>query len=264
MPNLARSWRKHLILEYQIPKYDGDLGSPNLFSPFPRATPASRHQPIKRWNTMFLRQRWFRALLAIAVLGIASGVLLRKQILRAAGWALVADDSIGPADIIVVASDADGAGVVEAADLVQAGVATRVAVFADPPDSVDAEFIRRGIAYEDVAARSTRQLRALGVKFIEQIPRAVAGSQDEGRVLPEWCDQHRFRSIVVVSTADHSRRLRRLLRRSMKGHQTRVTVRPARYSQFDPDRWWETREGTRTQVIEFEKLFLDVVLHPIS
>jgi LmbE family N-acetylglucosaminyl deacetylase len=32
------TWRDHLILEYEIPKYDGDFGSPNLFSPLPRAT----------------------------------------------------------------------------------------------------------------------------------------------------------------------------------------------------------------------------------
>src|SRR3990170_6449341 len=27
------TYRNHLILEYEIPKYDGDFGSPNLFSP---------------------------------------------------------------------------------------------------------------------------------------------------------------------------------------------------------------------------------------
>jgi LmbE family N-acetylglucosaminyl deacetylase len=27
------TWRDHLILEYEIPKYDGDLGSPNVFIP---------------------------------------------------------------------------------------------------------------------------------------------------------------------------------------------------------------------------------------
>ena len=27
------TWRQHLILEYEIPKYDGDLGVPNLFVP---------------------------------------------------------------------------------------------------------------------------------------------------------------------------------------------------------------------------------------
>jgi LmbE family N-acetylglucosaminyl deacetylase len=29
------SFRNHLILEYEIPKYDGDLGSPNFFVPLP-------------------------------------------------------------------------------------------------------------------------------------------------------------------------------------------------------------------------------------
>jgi hypothetical protein len=50
----------------------------------------------------------------------------------------------------------------------------------------------------------------------------------------------------------------------MKGHPTRVTVQPARYSNFDPDRWWETRGGVRTEIIELQKLLRDVVLHPIS
>jgi LmbE family N-acetylglucosaminyl deacetylase len=32
------TWRNHLVLEYEIPKFDGDFGSPNAFSPLPRAT----------------------------------------------------------------------------------------------------------------------------------------------------------------------------------------------------------------------------------
>jgi len=32
------TWRNHLVLEYEIPKYDGDFGTPNLFSPLPAAT----------------------------------------------------------------------------------------------------------------------------------------------------------------------------------------------------------------------------------
>lgn len=31
------TWRDHLILEYEIPKYDGDFGTPNLFAPLPEA-----------------------------------------------------------------------------------------------------------------------------------------------------------------------------------------------------------------------------------
>ena len=212
-------------------------------------------------------QRWIRIPAVVVLLSmIAIGVpAIRWHILRSAGWALVLrQPPAKSADVIVVAVDADGAGTLEAADLFHNGVSTRVAVFADPPDPSDREFLRRGIPYQDDAAVSTRQLRSLGIDDVVQITRTVAGSEEEGDVLPAWCDQHQYRSVVVVTTSDHSRRLGRILRRSMKGHQTSVTVQPAHYSDFDPDRWWLTRGGTRTEIFELEKLLLDLVRHPFS
>jgi hypothetical protein len=41
-----------------------------------------------------------------------------------------------------------------------------------------------------------------------------------------------------------------------------VSVRTTRYSNFDPDHWFETRWGMRTGVTELEKLILDVARHP--
>jgi hypothetical protein len=79
---------------------------------------------------------------------------------------------------------------------------------------------------------------------------------------PQWTDAQYFRSIVVVALKDHSRRLRRVLGRTMKGHPTHVIIQAARYSDFDPDRWWETHGGVRTELVELQKLLLDVVLHP--
>ncbi len=201
------------------------------------------------------------ALLAVTIMTVPA---IRTPILLAAGWALVVDEPVGPADVIVVAIDAGGAGLLEAADLVHSGIATRVAVFSDPPDAVAREFIRRGAPYEDGATGAVRQLRSLGVETIEQIPRTVAGTEDEGWVLPGWCVQHRFRSIVVVTSADHSRRLRRVLRRATKGQPTSVMIRSARRSEFDPDRWWEDRTSFRTGIVELQKLLLDVVRHPMS
>lgn len=184
--------------------------------------------------------------------------------LQAVGRVLVVQDAVGPADVIVVASDAFGAGVLEAADLVHDGVAARVAVIGDLPDDVvRREFTRRGIHYEDTASRSVRQLRALGVENVEIIPTQVAGTEDEGRILPLWCDDQGLRSIIVVAETDHSRRLRRVLRRALRGHTTTVTIRASRYSLFDPARWWETRAGLRIGIVELQKLLLDVVLHPI-
>jgi hypothetical protein len=201
------------------------------------------------------------ALAAAAIVAVPS---VRELVLRNAGWALVINEPVAPADIIVISADSYGAGALEAADLVQSGIAMRVAVFAAPPSGDDREFIRRKLPYEDGAARQIRQLRSLGVTDVVQIPVIEAGTEAENQVLPAWCDQHQFRSIVFVAAKDHSRRLRRVLDRAMKGHPTHVTVRAARYSNFDPDRWWETRAGVRTGIIELQKLVLEVVLHPLS
>jgi hypothetical protein len=201
--------------------------------------------------------------LAVAASAIVAIRPLREPILRFAGWALVVNEPVASADIIVLSLDSGGAGALEAADLVQSGVSERVAVFMDPPSGVDHEFIRRGLPYEDAGARQVRELRELGVKDVVRIAR-IDGTEGEGKVLPGWCDENHYRSIVVVATKDHSRRVRRVLDRVMKGHATRIMVQPARYSSFDPDQWWETRDGVRTEIIELQKLLLDLVLHPTS
>lgn len=201
-------------------------------------------------------------LLGAAVVAVGA---FHDSLLRLAGWALVSDEvARQPADAIVIAIDVDGAGVLEAADLVHGGIARRVAVFADPPDAVDRQFLDRGVADQDRAAIELRQLRALGVTDVEQIPRQVAGTEDEGSVLPAWCDRNGLRSIVVVTSPDHSRRLRRVLNRAMIGHRTTVVVRRSRYADFDPDRWWRSRAGARTEIVELQKLVLDFVRHPLS
>jgi hypothetical protein len=201
---------------------------------------------------------------ALAAAIIVAVPFVREPILRVTGWALVVNEPIAPSDVIVVSLDSGGAGALEAADLVKDGIATRVAVFSDPPSGEDYEFIRRGLPYEDAGARQIRQLRELGLTDIMQIPRTDVGTQGEGEVLPPWCDQHQFRSIVFVAARDHSRRIQLVLDRVMKGHATRVIVQPARYSSFDPDRWWKTRDGIRTEIVEFQKLVLEAVLHPVS
>ena len=204
------------------------------------------------------------AALALAAFAIVAVRPVREAVLRAAGWALVVENPpLAPADIIVLTVDSGGAGALEAADLVHSGVSKRVAVFEDPPSAVGAEFARRGLGYEDLGARQVRQLAALGVTDVMRIS-AVNGTGDEGQALPQWSDEQHFRSIAAVAVRDHSRRLRRVLSRAMKGHSAHVAVQTARYSNFDPDRWWETRDGARTAIIELQKLLLDFVLHPMS
>jgi hypothetical protein len=213
------------------------------------------------------RRRWILISVAVVVLATASILLtpgLRTPVLRTAGWALVADDPVSPVDIVVVGVDAGDAGVLEAADLVQSGIAKRVAVFEPWVEPATREFSRRGVPYEDETAILIRRLAALGVTNVERIPGGVTGTEDASRVLSGWCAEHRIGSVVVVTNADHSRRLRRIMRRSTDSSTLNVHVRRARYSNFDPDRWWETRDSLRKGIVELQKLVLDVVRHPFS
>jgi hypothetical protein len=208
---------------------------------------------------------WRRIRLLVAVAVAAAALWMwRGAALRMAGRGLVHSEAVAHADVIVIAVAADGAGVLEAADLVHASVAAQVAVFEDPPGVIDREFLRRGLPYEDEAARSIRQLGWLGVTRVERIPRTVAGTEEEGQWLPEWCAARGFHTVVVVTTADHSRRLSRVLRRTMHDGQTRAIVRAARYSPFNEQDWWQSREGVRTAIVEWEKLLLDFVRHPFA
>ena len=228
------------------------LGGPSVMS---ESCMAFRRS--KRWRILVLG---LVALAAFASLAVRSS---REPVLRAAGWALVTSEPIAAADVIVLTVDSGAAGALEAADLVQEGISKRVAIFMDPPDEKEREFIRRGVPYDSDGARQIQRLRLLGVTDVVQISE-VDGSEGEGLMLPQWCDEHQFGSIIVVATKDHSRRLRRVLDRAMKGHLTRITVQPARYSDFDPDQWWKTRGGIRTEIVELQKLLLDFARHPIS
>jgi len=210
--------------------------------------------------------RWKRnaLVLALVIAAVVGGTAARAPILRFLGAVLVVEDPLSPAEVIVIAIDGGAAGVLEAADLVHAGVSERVALFAEGPDAVDAEFIRRGFHVEDKAAKWRRMLGVLGVTNVEEIPVPVNGTEAEAVFLPRWCDDHHLQSIVVVTTPDHSRRVKRVIRRAMGDRPTRVSVRPARVSSFDSKSWWRTRGGTRTGIVELEKLLLDVVRHPFS
>jgi hypothetical protein len=165
----------------------------------------------------------------------------------------------------VVAADAGREGILDAADLVHSGVATRVAVFSVPLHVADLEFIKRGVPYSNGMGLILQQLHALGVTAVEQIPPpGVAGTEDEARQRPQWCIARGFHTILFVSAPDHSRRVRRALARTTRGMDLKVIVRPSRYCDFDPDTWWLTRGGVRTELVELEKLALDVLRHPLS
>ena len=64
------TFRNHMILEYEIPKYDGDMGSPNLFVPLDRGTCAEKIEIIMRSFPSQREKKWFTEDLFLSIMRI--------------------------------------------------------------------------------------------------------------------------------------------------------------------------------------------------
>jgi LmbE family N-acetylglucosaminyl deacetylase len=87
------TWRNHLILEYEIPKYDGDLGSPNLFVSIPEELAQEKAklvvaefatQRAKHWfdDQLFLGLMRLRGMESCSASGYAEAFTCRKLSLQ--------------------------------------------------------------------------------------------------------------------------------------------------------------------------------------
>jgi LmbE family N-acetylglucosaminyl deacetylase len=87
-----QTWRNHLILEYEIPKYEGDLGQPNVYVQLAAATADRKVRHLMRYFGSQRGRSWFRpetfnALMQLrgiecrAADGLAEGFCMRKAVI---------------------------------------------------------------------------------------------------------------------------------------------------------------------------------------
>jgi LmbE family N-acetylglucosaminyl deacetylase len=57
----AQTWRDHLVLAYEIPKYEGDLGQPALFVPLPRRIAERKTRHLLKHFASQRGKDWFTA-----------------------------------------------------------------------------------------------------------------------------------------------------------------------------------------------------------
>ena len=117
--------------------------------------------------------------------------------------------------------------------------------------------------YADEGERFLGLLHAMNIGQVEVVGMRDGGTEEFGEFLPEWSRQRQLDSVLVVTGTDHSRRVKRVLRRNSSGQHPRFTVRRSRYSAFTPERWW-CPVPSELGLVELQKLALDVVLHPLS
>ena len=104
------TFRDHLILEYEIPKYDGDLGQPNFFVPLADPICSQKIEILIDCFKSQRRKQWFDEQTFLAILRLRNGSqcsnAVRRGILLSEGRAVVTgvlqSDNRLPAAVITV------------------------------------------------------------------------------------------------------------------------------------------------------------------
>jgi uncharacterized SAM-binding protein YcdF (DUF218 family) len=181
------------------------------------------------------------ALLMFALL-VTAVYLVRHPLMRLAGGWWVVDDRPEQADAIVVLGDDNFGGdrAVRAAQLFRGGMASTVVA--------SGRLLR---PYAGVAELIERDLQTQGVpaSAILRFPQRAANTREEAQALRDLAAGRGWRRVLVVTSNYHTRRARYIFRKVFPP-QLGVLIISAQDSDYDPDRWWETRQGRKLFFLE--------------
>lgn len=191
------------------------------------------------------KRRW----LTLLLLGLAAGAtlyLVRRPILVSMASLLVASDRMEKADAAVVLGGEqtfEGCRVRAAIQLYRDGWVRKVVLSGT-----------KGMygVYETEFSLPLAVSQGVPRSDILTVPHATRSTLEEARVLIGVIERRGIRSIYVVTSNYHTRRARRIFVKACQGR-LRVLAHPAADDWFNPDRWWQTREGRKTYLIEFLK-----------
>jgi len=179
-----------------------------------------------------IRSRWLWVLFLLC-----AGVLV-LVFLRLGTW-LVKEDPLEKADAIVVLSGGLPIRAQEAARIFAQGHAKEV--WLTQPLEPRASMEALGIPYEGEERYSKAILERAGVPpgSIEVLPTPILNTADEIRAMDLRLAGGRGKTIIVVTSKAHTRRVHLLWKR-LAGTGNRVVVRAASGDSFDPGHWWRT------------------------
>lgn len=199
------------------------------------------------------RRRAGRRLARVVVLLLVAWPFVAWGMARA----LVVRDELPRADCILVLSGA--AEYVErarhAAELWRRGVAPKIVLTNDDlRGGWNSEQQRNPYFIE----REAEELRRAGVPdaHIDALPEPVASTYDEAVRLRAYASEQRIGSVVVVTSAYHSRRAAWTMRRVLRESGVRVGVSPVEAGAQTPTAftWWLSARGWRSVAPEYPKL----------
>lgn len=146
--------------------------------------------------------------------------------------------------MVVLGGDWKGERVVAACELMKQGVAN-VALVSGPTELYGRNEADLAIEYARSKGCPDGLLQAAYLKAFS--------TEDEAREFRKLLMQRNVHSVLLVTSNYHTARARRVFLRYWKGSGMDLRSYAVPDALFDPDHWWESREGQKTTFYEWSK-----------
>jgi uncharacterized SAM-binding protein YcdF (DUF218 family) len=195
-----------------------------------------------------------RVRLVIAAIAALTLVVTVLAVPRLGAW-LVVEDPLRKADAIFVLGGTLFERPLEAVDLYKEGWAPRLLLMRQIADDGEIELRRRGVQYQREIDVQVDVLTRLGVpRSAIEILGEQDSTKDEADTLRAEGLQHGWARVIVVTSKQHTRRARLVMRRRLAGTGTEPILRASRYDRSDVKTWWRERDTLRFTLFETQRL----------
>jgi uncharacterized SAM-binding protein YcdF (DUF218 family) len=186
---------------------------------------------------------FFRLLFLLIFLGfLALLFLARHPLMRLAGQVWVVDEPAAPSDALLVLGDDNYAAdrAFHAADLYREGVAHVVVA--------SGRMLRQNASVADLMEHDLESFGVPATSIVKLTHRSE-NTREEAVEAARLIHARGWKRVLVVTSNYHARRARFIYGKILPSSVS-FRVSGARDSEFDPSRWWETRQGQKLFMTE--------------
>jgi len=197
-----------------------------------------------------------KRILVRSALILAPILLLSVFALPRLGSWLVVEDPLEKSDAILVLGGSRFERPLEAVHLYRAGWAPRVVLMRQISDYGERALKERGIPFPSEVDAQIEVMSRLGVptNAITVLDEADS-TADEATYLRGLASRDHLSRVIIVTSKQHTRRARLVMRRRVSDLGTKVIMRYSHYDRSNTDQWWRTRATVRFTLFETQRLF---------
>ena len=177
---------------------------------------------------------------------------------RKAGSWLVKEDQPQQVDAMVMLMGSIADRVLQTADLYSQDVAGKVVIVEEGMEAYRA-LEKRGVQIISNTSRVLHALVALGIPAdsIMILPGGATSTAMEAVIICDYlATAPGIESVLIVSTAPHTRRASMILSAAFRNLENPVSVycSPSRYTDFNAEKWWRNKEDIQKVLMEYMKM----------